>query len=124
MRLEADKKAFLSYLDQFDDDVPFQLDLAEKIIKLMPAQVMESFITDIYFSKVFKGEYYYVRHKTYKCDEHYFTNIVAVKEFLVEHNGMKEMTDTVLRSLSATQLVAKCMEGGTICGYIVERRFK
>lgn len=122
-RLEIDKERFKQFLDQFVGDAPFQIELIKKILSQMPEQVVEQFITELYYDHVYEGPLYIATHAVFKHDVHYFPNYQSLLKFLNEINSFtNEFNTDALLTIDKKTLAKRVKDKLPLCGYIIEMR--
>jgi len=114
-----DKDRFLSLLDQFIYDVPFEMKIMDRLLANIPPTVVPTIIEEFYFKYVHKGEYYRLQHAILKDDLHYRVGYLEVKKFLQERS--LEMSPAQFNFFTPKILEAVCKEKRIIAGYLISK---
>ena len=119
MRLEVDKQKFKQYLDQFIDDVPYEIELIETLLANIRPGARKILLEDLYFREVYRGKVYKLQHVTFKDDIHYFLNYDSLRSFLMERSYIED--DTYYSQLTESYIDRKIQNKEPVLGYTIEK---
>jgi hypothetical protein len=119
-RTEVDRKRFKEFLDQFIGDVPYQIELAKKLLSQMPDEVAKQFIEELYYNYVYTGPLYKAQHAVFKEDVHYFPNYQSLCKFLNDINKFtNEFNTDALLTIDKKSIAKRMKENLPLCGYLI-----
>lgn len=80
--VSLNKSAFLSVLDQFRADPPFEAQIVHHVVNNMPDNLVSAVVEELYFTRVYADVYYKVQHATLPDTPRYFMTKREVVAYL------------------------------------------
>lgn len=117
-QIQVQKEKFMSYLEQFIDDVPYEIQLVKKLFDQLPSAAIEGFVTEYFYSHGFyKGTLYKIQHVIFKDDIKYFPTMKELLEFLKSYSLDSKISD----ALTERRVDFFIKNNQPICGYLIEK---
>lgn len=117
-QIEVHKEKFMSYLEQFKDDVPYEIQLVKKLFDQLPTSAIEGFVTEYFYSHGFyKGDLYKVQHVIFKDDIKYFPTMKELLEFLKSYSLDQKVRD----ALTDRRVMFFIKEQQPLCGFMITK---
>lgn len=118
-QLLVNKETFEGYLDQFEGDPQYQVQLIKRILNRMPEHVISGLLEELYYSYAFHGTYYMATHCVFKDDFNYFQTLPALKEFL--KSKARKIDEAAIDRLSDRVIEDSLRKGNPIFGYYITK---
>jgi superfamily I DNA and RNA helicase len=117
--LSIDREKFISILDQFKWDIPYEVEIIKHILDNLPQQASEGLIRELYFTHLHKGVVYKAVHWAFKEDINMFTSWQELIEFLKTKS--LDISKDYWATATGRTIEGYIKSGQPLAGYIITK---